>query len=113
MSKTMEFFTIYITWEFYISPCNTNETSQQNLHMNMEALDDHVNRHLAMGWQPLGPPTFSSGWLSRSNHGVAIQALIREKDVEQIAVVDVALPLVAEQVKPLRSSLRVSGQNRN
>jgi hypothetical protein len=46
-------------------------------------------------------------------HGIAIQALTRERDVEQAQMADVALPVVAEQVKPLRSSVRLSGQKRN
>jgi len=79
----------------------------------MRALEDQVNEYLEVGWQPLGPPTFSSGWLSGTRNGIAIQALTREKNIEQAEMADVTLPIVAEQVKSLRSSVRLSGQKRN
>ena len=113
MSKTMEYLTIHVAWEYYVKPCFSEECSKQNFDLNMQALEDEVNEYLEMGWQPLGPPTFSSGWLSRMRHGIAIQALTREKNIEQAQMANVALPVVAERVKPLRSSVRLSGQNRN
>jgi hypothetical protein len=113
MSKMTEYLTVHVTWEYFIQPCFSEETLKQTFDLNMQALEDHVNEYLEMGWQPLGPPTFSSNWLSRTRHGIAIQALTRERDVEQAEVADVALPAVAEQVKLLRSSPRLSGQNRN
>lgn len=109
----MEYLTVHVTWEYYVKPCFSEECSKQNFDLNMQALEDHVNEYLEMGWQPLGPPTFSSSWLTKTRHGVAIQALTRERDVEQAQMADVALPVVAEQVKPLRSSVRLSEQKRN
>lgn len=106
MSKTMEYHTIRIAWEYYITPCFSQECSMQNFDLNMQALEDEVNEYLEMGWQPLGPPTFSNSWLTKTRYGIAIQALTREKNVEQADAVD-------EQVKPLRSSPRLSGQKRN
>jgi len=95
----MEYLTVYVTWQYFIHPRISEENLKQNFDLNMQALADHVNKYLAMGWQPLGPPTFSSSWLSRTRHGLAIQALTR-----------VALPVAAKEV---RSSVRRSRQKRN
>lgn len=100
MSKMMEYFTVHVTWKYFIKPCFSEETLKQNFDLNMQALEDEVNEYLEMGWQPLGPPTFSNSWLTRTRHGIAIQALTREKGAN-------------EEVKPLRSSPRLSEQKRN
>jgi hypothetical protein len=111
MSKILEYYTVYTKWEFYeeFFPVNTDKKSDLNFEKNMEEFEYTVNELLEEGWQPLGAPTFSITWLSRTRHGIAIQALVREKDVEPAVVVEVNPDVViAEQVKPLRCSLRIS-----
>ena len=111
MSKILEYYTVYTKWQFYeeFCPVNTDKKSDLNFEKNMEEFEYAVNELLEEGWQPLGAPTFSITWLSRTHHGIAIQALVREKDVEPAVVVEVNPDVViAEQVKPLRCSLRIS-----
>jgi hypothetical protein len=111
MSKVLEYYTVYTKWQFYqeFKPVNTDQKSDSNFEKNMEEFESAVNELLEEGWQPLGAPTFSITWLSRTHHGIAIQALVREKNVEQAVVVEVnPKVLVAEQVRGLRCSLRVA-----
>jgi hypothetical protein len=111
MSKVLEYYTVYTKWQFYqeFKPVNTDQKSDLNFEKNMEEFESAVNDLLEEGWQPLGAPTFSITWLSRTHHGIAIQALVREKNVEQAVVVEVNPEvLVAEQVRGLRCSLRVA-----
>jgi len=114
MSKVLEYYTVYTKWHVYpeFKPVNTDQKSDSNFEKNMEEFESAVNELLEEGWQPLGAPTFSITWLSRTHHGIAIQALVREKNVEQAVVVEVNPEvLVAEQVRGLRCSLRVSGSH--
>jgi hypothetical protein len=111
MSKVLEYYTVYTKWQFYqeFKPVNTDQKSDSNFEKNMEEFESAVNELLEEGWQPLGAPTFSITWLSRTHRGIAIQALVREKNVEQAVVVEVnPKVLVAEQVRGLRCSLRVA-----
>jgi hypothetical protein len=111
MSKILEYYTVYTKWQFYeeFCPVNTDKKSDLNFEKNMEEFESAVNELLEEGWQPLGAPTFSITWLSRTHCGIAIQALVREKNVEQAVVVEVNPEvLVAEQVRGLRCSLRVA-----
>jgi hypothetical protein len=111
MSKVLEYYTVYTKWQFYqeFKPVNTDQKSDLNFEKNMEEFERAVNELLEEGWQPLGAPTFSITWLSRTHCGIAIQALVREKNVEQAVVVEVnPKVLVAEQVRGLRCSLRVA-----
>lgn len=111
MSKVLEYYTVYTKWQFYqeFKPVNTDQKSDLNFEKNMEEFERAVNDLLEEGWQPLGAPTFSITWLSRTHCGIAIQALVREKNVEQAVVVEVNPEvIVAEQVRALRCSLRVA-----
>jgi hypothetical protein len=111
MSKVLEYYTIYTRWQFYkeFLPRYTKKNRDLNFEKNMEEFESAVNEFLEEGWQPLGAPTFSAAWLSNTQHGLAIQALVREKNVEQAVVVEVNPEvLVAEQVRGLRCSLRVA-----
>jgi hypothetical protein len=111
MSNITEYYTVYKLWEFHEEfDYRNDDDCTLNFEKNMEEFEDIVNEYLEEGWQPLGAPTFSTGWLSRSRQGVAIQALIREKNVEPAVVVDVnPTVIIAEQIKPLRCSLRITG----
>ena len=111
MSKVLEYYTVYTKWQFYdeFKPVNNDQKSDSNFEKNMEEFESAVNELLEEGWQPLGAPTFSITWLSRTHCGIAIQALVREKNVEQAVVVEVNPEvIVAEQVRGLRCSLRVA-----
>ena len=110
-SKIMEYYTVYTKWRFYdeFKP-HSEEKSYLNFEKNMEEFQSVVNEFLEEGWQPLGAPIFSMTWLSRTHYGIAIQALVREKNVESAVVVDVNPEvIVAEQVRGLRSSARIAG----
>ena len=110
-SKILEYYSVYTKWHFYeeFSPVNSDEKSDLNFEKNMEEFERAVNELLEEGWQPLGGPTYSITWLSRAHHGIAIQALVREKNVEPAVVVEVnPRVIIAEQVKPLRFSARIS-----
>uniref|UniRef100_A0A6C0F5L2 Uncharacterized protein n=1 Tax=viral metagenome TaxID=1070528 RepID=A0A6C0F5L2_9ZZZZ len=114
-SKVLEYYTVYTKWQFYqeFKPVNTDQKSDSNFEKNMEEFESAVNELLEEGWQPLGAPTFSMTWLSRTHCGIAIQALIREKNIERAIVVDVSPNVaIAENVTPLRQSARLSSGNR-
>jgi len=114
-SKVLEYYTVYTKWQFYqeFKPVNTDQKSDSNFEKNMEEFESAVNELLEEGWQPLGAPTFSRTWLSRTHCGIAIQALIREKNIERAVVVDVSPNVaIAENVTPLRHSARLASGNR-
>jgi hypothetical protein len=109
-TKVLEYFNVYMAFEYY---GNSKRSSNENLlhknfDENMQDFDFIVNEKLEEGWRPLGPPTFSLGWCDMARGGFAIQTLVREKNIEQAVVVDVNPEvLIAEEVKPLRSSTRI------
>ena len=107
--KTLEYYTIYMYYTFVNCSSNSSrEKLEKNFETNMEGFEKYVNEYLDQGWKPLGPPNFSVDWLDLQGEGLAIQALTREKSVEQAFVVDVSPDVViAKHVKPLRSSIRV------
>jgi hypothetical protein len=113
-SKLLEYGNLYVEYEHYgnITRSSNNEVLRENFDENMKEFDEVVNERLAEGWQLLGPPTFSLGWCDMQRGGIAIQTLVREKNVELVVVVDVKPHVVvAECVKPLRSSSRIARQN--
>jgi len=111
--KFLEYFTVYAEYKEF------NRYSGQrdwvlNFEKNMEEFENLVNDYFEEGWQTLGAHTFSIEWLSRIRGGLVIQALVREKNVEPAVVVDVnPAVVVAEQVRGLRSSARISASNSN
>ena len=113
--KTLEFYTIYMYYTFLDCSCESNRDKlEKNFERNMEDFESYVNEYLDEGWQPLGSPTFSIDWLDLQGKGLAIQALTREKNVDHAIVVEVSPSvIIAEQVKPLRSSLRVCRDQTN
>ena len=113
-SKLLEYGNLYVEYEHYgNSARSTNhEVLRENFEENMNQFDEVVNERLAEGWQLLGPPTFSLAWCDMRRGGIAIQTLVREKNVELVVVVDVNPHVViAECVKPLRSSSRIAMLN--
>jgi hypothetical protein len=106
-NKHLEYFNVYVTFQRF-----GNSSCSENFDDNMLDFDEVVNEKLQEGWQLLGPPTFSLGWCDKQPGGVAIQTLVREKNVETAVVVDVNPEvLVAECVKPVRSSRRLANSN--
>jgi hypothetical protein len=106
-NKHLEYFNVYVTFQRF-----GNSSRSENFDENMLDFDEVVNEKLQEGWQLLGPPTFSLGWCDMQSGGIAIQTLIREKNVETAVVVDVNPEvLVAECVKPVRSSRRLANSN--
>ena len=117
MASVQERFTVYCEWRNFVPQSTENiknlgstEISKQNFDMNIAAFDDHVNEHLAEGWALLGAPIFNNAWINLRSGGVAIQALVRQKGVEPAVVAEVAEQVVAENVRPLRSSARLAGE---
>jgi len=113
-NKVLEYFNIYLTFEYYGNSARSSnrDVLNKNFDENMQEFDCVVNEKLEEGWRPLGPPTFSLGWCDMANGGVAIQALVREKNIEQAVVVEINPEiLIAEEVKPLRSSTRLRVSN--
>jgi hypothetical protein len=109
-SKVLEYFNVYLAFEYYGNSARSNnrQVLNENFHENMQEFDCVVTEKLEEGWRPLGPPTFSLGWCDMARGGFAIQTLVREKNVEQAVIVDVNPDvLIAEEVKPLRSSTRI------
>jgi len=72
----------------------------------MQALEDEVNARLAEGWEPLGGPSFSKSWTC---DGQAYQGLVRNRIVEAAVLVVAEMEAVAENVQPLRTSMRRRG----
>jgi hypothetical protein len=110
-NKIMEYYTVYTKWRFYeeFKPYNSEAKNDLNFEKNMEEFESAVNELLEEGWRPLGAPIFSITWLSRTHCGIAIQALVREKNVEPAVVVEVnPAVVIAEQVRGLRCSARVA-----
>ena len=106
--KILEYYTVYTNWQYY-DEFGPDEKNDLNFEKNMEEFEDAVNECLEEGWRPLGGPTFSITWLSRSPYGIAIQALVREKNIEPAVVVEVnPTVVIAEQVRGLRCSARVA-----
>ena len=118
MASVQERFTVYCEWENFVKSSHENiknlgfsKISKQNFEMNMVAFDEHVNQHLAEGWSLLGAPIFNNEWFRHNNGGVAIQALVRDKSVESAVVAEVAEQVIAENVRPVRSSARLAREN--
>jgi len=107
-AQVQEFFTVYVIWHRFAKDIRGEEMADWNFTKNLEAFDEHVNHYLSEGWRLHGSPTFSSTWLTRSG-GMAIQALVRDTNIEQAVVVQAQLPVVAENVQATRSSLRIRG----
>jgi hypothetical protein len=110
-TKMLEYFNVYVTFEHYgNSGRSSNRTVlKKNFDENMQDFDQFVNEKLEEGWQLHGPPSFSLGWCDMQIGGVAIQCLVRDKNIEPAIVVEVSPEVViAEGVKPLRQSTRVS-----
>jgi hypothetical protein len=113
-NKHLEYFNVYVTFQRYGNSGRSSNITvlSQNFDENMLDFDEVVNEKLQEGWQLLGPPTFSLGWCDMQSGGIAIQTLVREKNVETAVVVDVNPEvLVAECVKPVRSSRRLANSN--
>jgi len=109
-SKILEYVNVYLEYEYYNdSGCRSSSLAdlRENFDENMKEFDAVVNERLEEGWQLLGPPTFSSHWLCMSGQGMAVQALVREKNIEPAIVVDVH----PKCVRQLRSSKRVTRSN--
>jgi hypothetical protein len=106
-----EYFNVYEQWVWYSKEINTDEKARINFERNMESFEENVNEKLDEGWTPLGPPTFSSSWLCKARGGLAIQTLIRDKNIQPAVVVEVNPPIVAANVKALRFSERVLNQS--
>jgi hypothetical protein len=100
-SKVLEYFTVYAIFKFHeeFRP-NSRENYLLNFEKNMEDFEASVNSYLEEGWRPLGAPSFSKEWMNGMNGGKAIQAIVREKNVEKA--------VVAENVKTVRRSARLS-----
>jgi hypothetical protein len=111
-APVQEFFTVYVTWHWFTKNVRDEEMTDWNFSKNMESFDEHVNAHLSEGWRLHGSPTFATTWLTRSG-GMAVQALVRDINIEQAVVVQAQLPVVAENVQATRSSLRVRGIGAN
>ena len=112
--KLMEYFNVYLSFVRYGNSARSTNSNvlNKNFEENMDEFVAVVNEKLEEGWQLLGPPTFSLGWCDMQNGGIAIQSLVRDKGVEHAVVVDVQPDVVvAECVKPLRSSKRVVRSN--
>jgi len=110
MSKIMEYYTAYLYYDFYEGPRYSTNTDviDNNFKRNMNEFTDVVNECLAEGWILHGAPTFSIDWMCREYNGLAIQAFVREKNVERAVVVEVKPDIIiAENVKGLRSSKRL------
>lgn len=107
MSHVQEFYTVYVNWQWFARGICGEEMVDWNFEKNMEAFDDHVNEHLVEGWRLHGSPTFSAAWLNKTHNGLAIHALVRDKNIEPVVIVHAQLPVVAENVKATRSSLRL------
>ena len=113
-SKILEYTNVYLEYEYYNDTgCRSSSLAvlRENFDENMKEFDAVVNERLEEGWQLLGQPTFSSDWLCRSG-GIAVQALVREKNIEPAIVVEVhPTVVIAECVRQLRSSNRVTRSN--
>jgi hypothetical protein len=104
-SQVLEYDIVEHEWEWYIRQVNTDEKKRDNYRMNMDAFLEIVNDMLAEGWEPLGAPIFNSQW-SIGKSGRVSQTIIRKKNVERAVLAESSLAIMAELVKPLRSSLR-------
>jgi hypothetical protein len=104
-SQVLEYDIVDHQWEWYIRQVNTEEKKRDNYKMNMDAFLELVNDMLAEGWEPLGAPIFNSQW-AHGKDGRVSQTLIRKKNVERAVLAEASLAVMAELVKPLRSSLR-------
>ena len=78
----MEYKTIYCQWEnkIYTEDMNPKEYSQIEYNENIKNFENLVQKALDEGWMPLGGPNFSRRWLKDGMGGVAIQAMIRDKE---------------------------------
>ena len=108
MANVSELYNVYVKWAWFSKDIRGKEMLDWNFDKNMENFEEHVNTHLAEGWQLLGPPVFSQSWLTRNGEGIVIQSLFRPKNIAPAVVVEVNPPIVAEQVRPLRSSRRLA-----
>ena len=103
MSATLEYCVVTVKWGG--RNATSKEEREENEMLNMENFEDSVNEKLAEGWRPTGSPQFNDGW--GYNRGArAYQALVRDRTVEPAVLVDVTQAVLAEQVRPLRTSLR-------
>jgi len=105
-SQVLEYDIVEHQWEWYIKHVNTQEKKRDNYKMNMDAFLELVNDMLVEGWEPLGAPIFNSQWAVGGGVGRVSQAIIRKKNVERVVLAEASLAVMAELVKPLRSSLR-------
>lgn len=111
MAMVLEYCVVTAKWGFHFSDRPSGRHSirpeeyEENETINMENFEDAVNDKLAEGWRPTGSPQFSDGW--GYNKGArAYQALVRERTIELAVLAEVTHAVVAEQVRPLRTSLR-------
>jgi len=108
MSTIKEYMVVCVTWRDYKKDSSSfRREAELNLEANMQVLESEVNHRLAEGWEPLGAPSFSESW-TRS-YGKAYQGLVRNKIVEAAVLVVAEMEAVAENVQPLRTSMRRRG----
>ena len=113
-TKMLEYFNVYVAFEHYGNSgrSSNRDVLKKNFDENMQDFDQFVNEKLEEGWQLHGPPTFSLGWCDMQSGGVAFQTLVRDKNIEPAIVLEVIPEVViAECVKPLRQSMRISRSN--
>ena len=109
----LEYCNVSVVFENYIinERSSNCKFSKENFDENMTEFDEVVNEKLEEGWRPLGPPSFSISWFDMVSGGLAVQTLVRDKNIEPAVVVDVRPDiLIAECVKPLRSSKRFASR---
>lgn len=107
MAAIKEYCVATVNWVYYEVPRGQNGTYShaENFNENMRVFEEEVNEKLSDGWIPHGAPTFTKDW-ERNTSGRAYQALIRDRNINSSVLVVAKTEVVAEYVKPLRSSLR-------
>ena len=111
MTTTLEYCVVMVKWGFHFSHLPSGRHTirpgdyEENEIINMDLFEEAVNEKLSEGWRPTGSPQFSDGW--GYNKGArAFQGLVRDRTIDPAVLIVANQALIAEPVRPLRTSLR-------